>query len=476
MQLGQWAASRTDIFPAEMCAAMSSLHADAPPHALEATRRIVERAFGGRRLEDVFDEFDERPLGVGAIAQVYRARLRPGLAAPEEEDAGDGRTIVGALRGHVDRALKTSPPPGPARAPSAHVAVKVLHPGVERTVERDLRIMYAFAVALDALPTMRWLSLPDEARVFADMMRLQLDLRVEAANLSTFRRNFAARTTACFPYPYAGLAAREVLVEEFAHGVPLAAFLALGAGPYERDVADEGLSAFLHMLLIDNFAHADLHPGNVMVRFYRPDPPAFPPLTKLLPWRRPEPDGDDAGEAEAQDRTAAHATEEAVARLAPHRGDGAAWLRTLAELDAEGFRPQLVFLDAGLVTRLDARNRRNFLDLFRAVAEFDGFRAGRLMAERCATPEQVLDPDVFALRIQHLVLGVKSQTFALGRVRVGDVLADVLSVARRHHVRLEGDFVNVVLSILVLEGVGRQLDPDLDLLAGCVCCSSPDDC
>jgi aarF domain-containing kinase len=462
VQLGQWAASRTDVFPAEMCAAMSSLHDDAPPHALEATKRIVERTFGGRRFDDIFAEFDERPLGVGAIAQVYRAQLRPDLAVLADEA---GPTLVGTLRSQVDRALKTSPPPG-GPAPSPYVAVKVLHPGVERTVARDLRIMYAFAVLLDALPTMRWLSLPDEALTFADMMRLQLDLRIECANLATFRRNFAQRTTACFPYPYGGFAAREVLVEEFAHGVPLAAFLAHGAGPYERDVADEGLSAFLHMLLIDNFAHADLHPGNIMVRFYRPEPPAFSPLRRLLRWRPDSSPDEDAGEAEAQRRTAAHATEEAVARLAPHRGDGAAWRATLDELDREGFRPQLVFLDAGLVTQLDARNRRNFLDLFRAVAEFDGFRAGRLMAERCATPEQVIDPDVFALRVQHLVLNVKSQTFALGRVKVGDVLADVLDMARLHHVRLEGDFVNVVLSILLLEGVGRQLDPDLDLFAG----------
>lgn len=29
--------------------------------------------------------------------------------------------------------------------------------------------------------------------------------------------------------------------------------------------------------------------------------------------------------------------------------------------------------------------------------------------------------------------------------------------------RMEGDFVNVVISILLLEGIGRSLDPQLDL-------------
>ena len=38
-------------------------------------------------------------------------------------------------------------------------------------------------------------------------------------------------------------------------------------------------------------------------------------------------------------------------------------------------------------------------------------------------------------------------------------------MVRGHHVRLEGDFVNVVISILLLEGIGRSLDPDVDLLS-----------
>jgi len=68
--------------------------------------------------------------------------------------------------------------------------------------------------------------------------------------------------------------------------------------------------------------------------------------------------------------------------------------------------------------------------------------------------------------MQHLVLGVKSRTFALGNIKIGDILNEVLSMVRGHHVRLEGDFVNVVLSILLLEGIGRSLDPDIDLFAG----------
>ncbi|KAJ7225291.1 hypothetical protein GGX14DRAFT_638070 [Mycena pura] len=55
------------------------------------------------------------------------------------------------------------------------------------------------------------------------------------------------------------------------------------------------------------------------------------------------------------------------------------------------------------------------------------------------------------------------KTFSLGQVRISDVLTDVLRSVREHHVKMEGDFVNTVISTLLLEGIGRRLDPGLDL-------------
>lgn len=447
IKLGQWAASRSDIFPDEMCTVMSKLHADAPAHSLHATKRILRAAFDGREFSDIFDEFDETPLGVGAIAQVYRAKLKPGLSGPGDADAVvEPSDLRQSVRRNVETVFKSSPKP----VPSSYVAVKVLHPGVERTVRRDLRIMWFFASVLNVIPTIEWLSLPDEVEQFGEMMKLQLDLRIEAANLTMFRKYFKDRSTASFPFPYGEFSTRSVLIEEFAQGIPLADFIANGGGVFQRDIASEGLDAFLRMLLLDNFVHADLHPGNIMVRFYQADRPSLR-LGRTPPAEHPE-EKDDV-------------TEEVLSRLRPFRKNKDLWNAELAKIDREGFRPQLIFIDTGLVTELNATNRQNFLDLFRAVAEFDGYKAGRLMCERCRQPEAVLDEEVFALKMQHLVLGVKSRTLALGNVRIGDILQEVLAMVRQHHVRLEGDFVNVVISILLLEGIGRSLNPDLDLLS-----------
>lgn len=429
---------------------MSQLHSNAPAHSLKETKRIIRRAFDGRPFEDIFEEFNEKPLGVGAIAQVYKAKLKPDLAVPGGTELEEPRTLRKDVRKNVDTLIKSSP----SRVPSSYVAIKVLHPGVERMVRRDLRIMGFFASMLNIIPTIEWLSLPDEVEQFGEMMRLQLDLRIESANLSIFRKKFKDRTTAAFPYPYTAFTTRQVLVEEFAQGIPLSDFMENGGGIFQQEIADEGLDAFLRMLLLDNFVHADLHPGNIMVRFYQSEKPRLP----KLPFSKHK-DEDPKDQPDV--------TEEVLARLRPyrHRKDTKAWEAELLKIDNEGFRPQLIFIDTGLVTELNATNRTNFLDLFKAIAEFDGYKAGHLMCERCRQPDAVIDQEIFALKMQHLVLGVKSRTLALGNMKIGDILNEVLGMVRSHHVRMEGDFVNVVISILLLEGIGRSLNPNMDLLS-----------
>ncbi|KAK9324346.1 ABC1 family-domain-containing protein [Lipomyces orientalis] len=434
IKLGQWAASRTDIFPKMMCVEMSKLHSHVKQHSLAVTKRAIVEAFHGERFENIFEEFIEKPLGIGAIAQVYRAKLSPAI-------------------------LQNVPPKD---RDNAWVAVKVLHPGVENRVYRDLQIMKFFAAALNLIPTIEWLSLPDEVEKFGEMMRQQLDLRIESTNLAIFQQNFAHRDGIHFPVSYSALLpnmnSRRVLIEEYVPAIPMGKILQLpseGRVQMEEEIADMGLNAFLNMLLIDNFVHADLHPGNIMVRLVKVRKlresllQQDQRLSRL--WNR-----DTSYDVEATNKITDHLRS---------IDDPVEFRKELVRLDENGYRPQIVFLDAGLVTELNERNRRNFLDLFTALATFDGYRAGELMCERSRTPATVIDSEVFALKMQRLLLSVKSKTFALGNIKISDVLNEVLTMVRKHHVRMEGDFVNVVISVLLLEGIGRQLDPNLDIFS-----------
>ena len=211
------------------------------------------------------------------------------------------------------------------------------------------------------------------------------------------------------------------------------------------------------MLLLDNFVHSDLHPGNIMVKFTKPSNSALEILKNL--WTS----SFTKDKIMLPPNTNASDCDDVVTRLGALSSSPQAWQHELRMLNEEGYLPELVFIDAGLITTLDAQNRRNFLDLFRAVAEFDGYRTGQLMVERCRTPELAIDTETFALKMQHIVLNVKRKTFSLGQIKISDILTDVLKAVRQHHVKMEGDFINTVISILLLEGIGRQLDPGLDL-------------
>jgi aarF domain-containing kinase len=235
MQLAQWAGSRRDLFSTELCERLGTLHSTTKPHALSHTIRIVEEVFN-KPFYEVFETFEPKVLGSGAIAQVYRAKLRSNLLPPSYLSAKRKAQIMTPL----------NPFPPPAPVPSAYVAVKVLHPKVEDMIRRDLSIMKFFAKALSMVPSLSWLSLDQEVEVFGSMMYEQLDLRHEARNLKKFEENFKTRRAAIsFPRPLEDYSTDKLLLEEFEDAIPMTAFLSGGGGSYERQIATAGLDAFL---------------------------------------------------------------------------------------------------------------------------------------------------------------------------------------------------------------------------------------
>lgn len=452
IKLGQWAASRTDIFPKEMCEELSNLHSNAKAHSLSETKKILSKSFD-MPFEEIFEEFREKPLGVGAIAQVYLAKLSDKAIqrAKQENDTTVQLSLDPAAHEHqqfLDKVIVTEPSSFITK--KQEVAIKVLHPNVEVKINRDLKIMSFFASVINAIPTMEWLSLPDEVEQFSILMRLQLDLRIEALNLAKFRHNFKNRLDIHFPKPFLNFSTRDVLVEEYIDAIPLSKMLDLKENfgkNLSKEISDKGLDAFLQMLILDNFVHADLHPGNMLIRFYK---------NKLYRHEKEYKIVKTSNEEETN-----RITEDLLAL----GDDRQAWVKRLEELYDLGYHAEICFLDVGLITELNHTDRVNFIDLFKALSEFDGYLAGELMVERSRTPETAINKEIFALKVEKLVDRMKQRTFALGNISIGDLLDQVLGMVRSHHVRMEGDFITVIVAILLLEGIGRQLDPGLDLFA-----------
>lgn len=211
---GQWAATRPDLFPSDLCMELTKLHSTAPAHSFSYTKRAVEKAFG-RKLHEIFDKFEEIPVASGSIAQVHRACLK-------------GKQV--------------------------DVAVKVRHPGVGESIRRDFVIINSLARISSLVPGLRWLRLDESVRQFAVFMLSQVDLSREAAHLSRFLYNFRKWRNVSFPQPLYPYVHPSVLVETFEKGESVSHFIdevvTCGNDFMRRDLAHIGTYAFLKMLLV----------------------------------------------------------------------------------------------------------------------------------------------------------------------------------------------------------------------------------
>jgi aarF domain-containing kinase len=260
---------------------------------------------------------------------------------------------------------------------------------------------------------LRVFEIEEVAKNISGFLRSQLDLREEGRNLTRFAEIFKTGPCAAevaFPAP---LAAKEtVLVETFETGVVLSKLLSIDHDKslnlaLRKQMAQVGVRSFLEMVIVQNFCHADAHPGNIMIR-------TNPPFDFSKP-------------------------------------------------DYDYQFEKLVYVDAGLVNQLSQKDQVNFVDLFAAVADGDGERAANLMIDRSRDPSACVDREAFVRGMSSIIDQVQLDSFRLDRVRIGTVLEKVMTLVHRHHVRLEPNFSSLVVSIIVLEGVGRQLDPELDI-------------
>ncbi|GFP83963.1 probable serine/threonine-protein kinase abkc [Phtheirospermum japonicum] len=370
---GQWAATRPDLFPRDLCTELSKLHMKAPQHSFAYTKKTIERAFG-RKLTEIFEDFEEEPVASGSIAQVHRASLRSRYR---------GRQIKPML-----------------------VAVKVRHPGVGESIKRDFEIINVVAKISNFVPALNWLRLDESVSQFAVFMMSQVDLAREAAHLSRFIYNFRSWRDVSFPKPVYPLVHPAVLVETFEHGESVAHYVdeLEGNERIKSALAHIGTHALLKMLLVDNFVHADMHPGNILVR---------------------------------------------VARSKSSR----------KKLFKD--KPHVVFIDVGMTAELSKNDRINLVEFFKAVARRDGQTAAE-SALRLSRKQNCPEPEAFIQEVK--------ESFDFWGTPEGDVvhpaecMEQLLEKVRRHKVNIDGNVCTVMVTVLVLEGWQRKLDPDYDVM------------
>jgi aarF domain-containing kinase len=137
----------------------------------------------------------------------------------------------------------------------------------------------------------------------------------------------------------------------------------------------------------------------------------------------------------------------------------------LVRLDEESpHEPIIIFIDVGLTSTLNRKDKKNFYDLFRAIANYDGQEAATLMIERAPNADEIDEQSKIGFRKEMSVLIEKVLKTPLKQIEVGLVLRNVLDLGKKYHIKMESNFTTLALGTIIIEGIGRQLDPDLDFV------------
>ncbi len=121
----------------------------------------------------------------------------------------------------------------------------------------------------------------------------------------------------------------------------------------------------------------------------------------------------------------------------------------------------LVFIDLGMVAEIPPHMMLPWIETFQALGSNDGVAAARLFYIYAPT---VGTKDYAAYERETVRFFDQFDNKTLGEVEVGEVVGGMMNILRRHRIQVDPVFTVVNIGVLVAEGLGKQLDPDIDLV------------
>ncbi|MBV9242090.1 MAG: AarF/ABC1/UbiB kinase family protein [Acidobacteria bacterium] len=226
IKIGQSMGTRADLLPLPFVIELGTLVDQVPQFPNDVAFSIIEHELG-KKINEVYSEFDTTPVAAASLGQVYRARLLSG-----EE-----------------------------------VAVKVQRPNLEATIRGDIVILKKVAKFVERYPQLNenadWSGMLSE---FDTTIHEEMDYVAEAGNAEKFRQNFKNWRNIEVPVIYWAAVTKKLLTMQFIHGTKVTDL----AGQARRGIDPAKVNrllikTYLKQLLEDGFFHADPHPGNLLV-------------------------------------------------------------------------------------------------------------------------------------------------------------------------------------------------------------------
>lgn len=122
---------------------------------------------------------------------------------------------------------------------------------------------------------------------------------------------------------------------------------------------------------------------------------------------------------------------------------------------------RVVLIDLGMVSEIPADLLRPWVETFVALSQQNGAECARLFYIYAPT---VSGTDYWAF--EHDVVTYLKGLYdkKLGEVEVSRAVSGMMNILRRHRVQIDPSFTVVNIALLVAEGLGKQLDPSIDLV------------
>jgi ubiquinone biosynthesis protein len=228
VKLGQFLATRPDVVGIAIAHDLESLQDRMAPFPQAQAEAAVAAALG-RPPSEAFASFGPS-VAAASIAQVHRAEIM----------TSEGRRVV---------------------------AVKVLRPGIERRLRRELASFYAAARRAERHSAeARRLRMVETVDALARSITIEMDLRLEAAAVAEMAENTREDPGFRVPTVDWDRTAKDVLTLEWIDATPLSARAAIEAKGFDLPrLAASLMQTFLRHALRDGFFHADMHPGNLFI-------------------------------------------------------------------------------------------------------------------------------------------------------------------------------------------------------------------
>ena len=226
IKLGQLLSLRPDILPKEYIIELEKLQDEVPPFPFEQVKKEIENEFK-KPLNNIFSNFEERPIAAASIAQVHKAKLKTGEL----------------------------------------VAVKVQRPNIKEIMEHDIDLMFYFANLLEKhFPSLQEYRPVGVVEEFSKWTHRELNFKIEQKNAKIFRSNFENSKTVYIPKVYEEYTTDKILTLEFLDAVELHNIEEVKKKEINIEkIIKNGFEASLTQIFVHGFFHADPHPGNILV-------------------------------------------------------------------------------------------------------------------------------------------------------------------------------------------------------------------